>query len=216
MSQPADATPPTTLVAWLAEGALDPPLAALLWQLMEGGLPVTVAGPAGSGRHALLAALGELRPAPVARQRSRLPDVVEADSLIALDALLAAPPYGADGDELRTLGVVLILGAAGRDRPGVCVAHYVRPLELDGHGHVQRRPPAVLASWDPAAGRFDDYAWGILSELAARVGVEPRAFSTERLRRAAYLAGLAAAGVTSPDDVRQALAGYRMTAADAG
>ncbi|MFI5254724.1 MAG: hypothetical protein ACHQ15_04635 [Candidatus Limnocylindrales bacterium] len=212
MSRPTDQAPPTTLVGWLAQGALDPPLAALLWQLMEGGLPLTVAGPAGSGRHALLAALAELRPAPIARQRSRLPEVVEADSLAALDALLAAAPYGAQEDELRTLGVVLVLGAQRPDQPGVVVAHYVRPLELDGHGHVQRRPPAVLASWDPAAARFDDYAWGILSELAARVGVEARGFSAERQRRSAYLAGLVAAGDTSPDDVRRALAGYRVTA----
>jgi hypothetical protein len=194
---------------------MDADLAALLWQLMEAGVPLTVAGPADSGRATLLAALTELRPAGVPLPPTRLPAIAEADSLADLDARLAAPPFLASDDERRTLGVVLVLGrgADPGERTRVVAAHYVRPLERDGHGHVQRRPPAVLATWDPAIGRFDDYAWGILPELAARAGVAAPDFETERHRRAAFLADLATAGVVEPDAAGRALAGYAATGA---
>jgi hypothetical protein len=205
--------PPTSIVGWLAGGAMAPELAALLWQLVEGGLPLTVAGPPGSGRHALVDALTELRRAGVPLPPSRLPAVVEAESLAAVNASLAGPPFRAGDDALRTLGVVLILARGADARPRVVAAHYVRPVEQDGQGHIQRRPPAVLSTWDPGTGAFDDFAWGILPELAARVAVDPPAFAAERDRRATYLAGLVAAGVTGPDDVRRALAGYTTTRA---
>ena len=175
---------------------MDGPLAALLWLLLEGGLPVTVAGPAGSGPHALLEALDDMRPAGKPLPRSRLPAVVEAESLAALLALLSGPPNQASDDELRNLGVVVVLGEALGGSSRVVSAHYLRPVERDREGHLQRRPPAVLATWDQAAGRFDDFAWGILPELAARIGMEPGAFADERSRRAAHLEGLVAAGVT--------------------
>jgi hypothetical protein len=57
---------------------------------------------------------------------------------------------------------------------------------------VQRRPPALLAAWDATRDAFDDYAWGIVTELAARVGREPAEFDRERTRRATHLAGLVA------------------------
>jgi hypothetical protein len=203
--------PPRTIVGWLAAGALDAGLAALLWQLVEAGLPLTVAGPPGSGRQALVDALMELRRAGVPLPPSRLPAVVEADSLTAVNARLAGPPFRAAEDELRTLGVVLILARGADARPRVVAAHYVRPVEQDGQGHMQRRPPAVLSTWDAGTGAFDDFAWGILPELAARVGIDPPAFAAERDRRAAYLEGLVAAGVTDPADARRALAGYATT-----
>jgi hypothetical protein len=122
---------------------------------------------------------------------------------------MAAPPLAATDDELRNLGVVLVLGRTGA-AARVVAAHYVRPVERDGQGHIQRRPPAVLATWDQTSARFDDYAWGIVSELAPRIGMEPQAFSDERASRAVYLEGLTAAGVTGRDDVRLALAGYAL------
>jgi hypothetical protein len=203
--------PRTSIVGWLAAGTMDAGLAALLWQLVEGGVPVTVAGPAGSGRRALLEVLAELRPTGTPLPPSRLPAIVEADSLAAINERLAAPPFGASHDELRSLGVVLILGRTATGLPRVIAAHYLRPLERDGHGHLQRRPPAVLATWDPASGAFDDYAWGIMPELAARIGLDPATFEAERGRRAAYLSGLVAAGVTDRDEARRALAGYSAT-----
>jgi energy-coupling factor transporter ATP-binding protein EcfA2 len=54
----AEAVPPfRPLAALVADGVLDAELAAVLWLLVEAGIPVTVAGPRGSGRSTLLAAL---------------------------------------------------------------------------------------------------------------------------------------------------------------
>lgn len=185
--------PPRSIVGWIAAGALDADLAAVVWLLAEGGIPVVVAGAPGSGRSALLGAIRELAGA---RSRptmpSRLPGIVEGRSLEEVQAHLALAPLGVSEDELRGLGVVLVLEVAATGRRRVVAAHYVRPLERDGQGHVQRRPPALLAAWDATRDAFDDYAWGIVPELAARVGREPAEFDRERTRRATHLAGLVA------------------------
>lgn len=185
--------PPRTILGWIAAGALDADLAAVVWLLAEGGVPVVVAGAPGSGRSALLGAIRELAGAggrPT--MPSRLPGIVEARSLEEVQAHLAESPLRAGEDELRGLGVVLVLAVAATGRRRVVVAHFVRPLERDGQGHVQRRPPALLAAWDATRDAFDDYAWGIVTELATRVGREPAEFERERARRAAHLAGLVA------------------------
>ena len=52
----------------------------------------------------------------------------------------------------------------------VLAAHYLRPVARDVHGHVQRLPPAVLATWNPTAGAFDHFAWGVVGELGGRSG----------------------------------------------
>jgi hypothetical protein len=91
-------------------------------------------------------------------------------------------------------------------------AHYVRPVSRDAHGHVQRLPPAVLATWDPHADRHEHFAWGIAPELAVRIGRRTGDFLAEQDRRRDYLAGLAAAGVTDVDAVRAAIDGYRAAA----
>ena len=94
----------------------------------------------------------------------------------------------------------------------VVAAHYVRPVVRDAHGHVQRLPPAVLAAWEPRTDRLEHFAWGIVGELAGRTGLRAVEFEREQARRASYLAGLAAAGLIDPDDVRTAIAGYREAA----
>ena len=205
---PARPTPPS-ITAWLATGALDAELAALLWLLVEAGLRVTVAGPPGSDSGALLAALAAFGPSPVPGPGSRLPAIVEATSFADLRARLAGPPLGASEDELRTLGLVLVLEVAPPGDWRIAAAHYVRPPELDGQGHVQRRPPAILAAWDGRRGAFDDYSWGISAELAGRVGREPSEFEAERARRAGYLADLVAGRVLAPLDVMRAVSGYQ-------
>jgi hypothetical protein len=104
----------------------------------------------------------------------------------ALNAL-SDPSVGADPDERTRLGIVLAVDDdAGT--PLVTAAHYLRPLAVDPGGHVQREPPAVLATWSGAAGRWDHFAWGLIPELAGRLAVRPIDFEREQARRAADLA----------------------------
>jgi hypothetical protein len=99
---------------------------------------------------------------------------------------LTTEPVAATEDELARLGVVLILDdVGGTDR--VVAAHYLRPVARDAHGHVQRMPPAVIATWDPARGRFEHFAWGITAELADRIGMRPAELEREQARRTEVL-----------------------------
>ncbi|MCJ7710332.1 MAG: hypothetical protein MUQ32_05815 [Chloroflexi bacterium] len=252
------------LDAFLREGVLDAELAALAWLTLEGGIPIVVAGEAGTGRKALRDALQELLPAGARTVtlageaetfawkaeavelgwRHDGPWVPEADTeriragdggapvvLIAdledrsdaatwgeharltirslavgyglaatatgttlEDVLgrLASAPVGAIDDELTRLGVVLILGRDADGRRRVLAAHYLRPVARDLHGHIQRLPPAVLATWNPAAGRFEHFAWGVVGELAGRTGRRPVEFEREQAVRALELATRAA------------------------
>ena len=94
-------------------------------------------------------------------------------------------------DELARLGVVVVLG----DVDGMARAiatHYIRPVSRDGHGHVQRLGPAVLATYDPEANRFEHFGWGVIPELAMRVGRKAGDFeATIADRRAAIEEALA-------------------------
>ncbi len=110
-----------------------------------------------------------------------------------LDDLLERLDQGEVGtveDERSRLGVVLVMAGPDASRGArVAVAHYVRPVALDTHGHVQRMPPAVLATWNRSTDRWDHFAWGVMDELAGRVGMAPRDLEREQARRAALLAG---------------------------
>ncbi len=181
---------------------------------------------------------------------------VRADSLEQVLVHLAAPPASVSADELRRLGIVLVLaradlgttveptpqrrdaaaGGADRDgtsgtvaspthvhapagsapasargpgfgaegwRAGAC--HYVRPLELDAAGHLQRRPPAVLATWDPHRDQLEHFEWGVTAELAMRVGLARDDFEKEHVARTRIMAALVAAGRTSPEALHQLL-----------
>ncbi|MGZ6340554.1 MAG: hypothetical protein ACXWMX_01770 [Candidatus Limnocylindrales bacterium] len=156
---------------------------------------------------------------------------IRADSLAEVMGQLQAPPVGLTEDELRALGVVLVLGLVGRDGqrllladgspeakrlsldPNVgrriVAAHYLRPPERDAGGHVQRRPPAVLATWDAGRDCFEHFAWGIVPELGERTGRTSGDFEREQARRAAALAGLAAAAPASTEAVRATIAAIR-------
>jgi hypothetical protein len=106
---------------------------------------------------------------------------------------LHAPAIGTDPDERSRLGVVLAIGDdAGT--PRVTSAHYVRPVALDTHGHVQRQPPAILAAWNPAADRWEHFAWGVVPDLAGRLDIGAIELEREQVRRAGVLAGAAPAG----------------------
>ncbi len=109
------------------------------------------------------------------------------------DALntLNAPDVGTDADERSRLGVVLVVGAEGGiDR--ILAAHYIRPVALDTHGHIQRQAPAVLATWNDRAQQYDHFAWGLAADLAGRAGLRPVELETELARRATSLAEPAA------------------------
>ena len=106
-----------------------------------------------------------------------------------LDAL-HEPAVGTDDDERSRLGVVLALDDAG-GVTRVAAAHYVRPVARDMHGHLQRQPPAVLATWNGGTGRWDDFAWGVLPDLAGRLGVRPIDLERDQARRAGEIAAAA-------------------------
>ncbi len=126
---------------------------------------------------------------------------------------LSTPPVGATEDELARLGVVLILDEAGHR---VAAAHYLRPVSRDAHGHVQRLGPAVIATWDAAAGRFEHFAWGITAELAERVGMTPVQLEREQAIRAESIATLAASPERLTPRARGATLAVRARNADPG
>jgi hypothetical protein len=275
--QPDAVAPPAvddsaTVVDVVRAGVLDPELAGLVWLLVDGGVPLVVAGPgetadALGARTAVLDALLDF--VPSARMRRSIageteafawlggaeglgwhrdvPAAAEADepasTVILAGEIGTGPPATTTGDrarlvvravgrgfglaatarasrledlldllrhrpialtddELSNLGVVLVLAdrpVDGRAQPGlslalrrVVVAHYLRPLARDVHGHPQRLPPAVLATWDERIARFEHFSWGIAAELAGRVGRRTGDFERERERRSATLTAMAA------------------------
>jgi len=222
---------PPSLVALIAQGILDAELAALVWMLVEGRIPLVVAAPEGRTAagaqllagvlatvHAealddqLLAPLTPAGASSLTRGR-RAGGVVEARSLGEVRERLGSGPLPLNPDQLTFLGCVLVLDeavGAGRGRLRVTAAHYVRPLARDAHGHAQRLDPAVLATWDDRLGRYEHFAWGVLPEIAARLGRRAGDLEGDLHHRRDDLAGLAKAGVTKLDEVQRLVAGYRV------
>jgi hypothetical protein len=234
--QPAPARPgdPPSLVGLVARGIVDAELAALLWVLVEARVPVVVAAPAGragAGGQLLAGIIGSIHadeavdglaaPLTAAGASSlvrgrRAGGVVEAASLAEVRSRLGSGPLPLNDDQLTFLGCVLVLGEEGQGAAGrrgrlrVTVAHYVRPLARDAHGHSQRLDPAVLAAWDPRLERYEHFAWGVLPEIAARLGRRAGDLEADLHHRRDDLAGLAKAGVTELGEVRRLVAGYRV------
>jgi hypothetical protein len=225
---PADAP---SLVELIARGILDAELAALVWLLVEGGVPVVIAVPegrAGAGIQLLGGILGSIQPDEAGDARSalltpagaaslirgrRAGGVTEGASLQEVRDRLGGGPLPLSPDQLTFLGCVLVLGEATDGRRGrlrVTAAHYVRPLARDAHGHQQRLDPAVLATWDDRLGRYEHFAWGVLPEIAARLGRRAGDLEADLHHRRDDLAGLAKAGVTKLDEVQRLIAGYRV------
>jgi hypothetical protein len=183
--------PASVSIVWLIrEEVLDAELAALVWLLSDGGLPVNLAGED-----------AEL----VARLADGLRDVASEVTVVegaSLEDVLASTR-----DDPALLGVVLV---AGRGR--VVASHYVRPALRDAGGHLRPQNPAVLSTWEVGLGSFEHFAWGVIPELAERTRQRPGDFEVEHGRRREFLTGLAAAGLVASSDVRTALAGYRSAA----
>jgi hypothetical protein len=248
---PVPAVPgePPSLVELVRRGTLDADLAALVWTLVEGRIPLVVVAEAhlverGAAGDVLRGILGSLRPdlglagvdaadlaRPLAARSARElvhgdrpGGVAVGDSLEAVyDDLGSAPPAGLSEDELSFLGCVLVIGedalapVAAADpemEPSrairVLAAHYVRPLHRDEHGHAQLLGPAVLATWDPLAHAFEHFSWGVLPEIAARLGRRAGDLEADLHHRRDDLGGLASAGVTSLEEVGRLVAGYRV------
>ena len=176
--------PDTARIAGLIRRrALDAELAALVEVLAGYRLPLVVAAPESAPDAApeLLAAL-DARRVPVdldalgdgalallraASLGAGFASTIRAGSLEEVRDRLKVVA-GAGEDELSYLGVVVILDESGQ----VVAAHHVRPLALDGQGHVQRLGPAVLAARDARSGQLEHFAWGVMPELAARVSMK--------------------------------------------
>lgn len=206
----------------LRRGTLDPGTAALLWLLLDGGVPLVVAGAAPTEARRLLA--GDLLSLDPARRWVVLDADEEAVTTERLTALLrggagvgitlaardlegvidALTGSGLPEDAVRRLGIVVV---AEDVEPGLrcTVVHYLRPTERDAQGHLQRRPPAVLAAWDERGDSFEDYAWGITPELADRVDRSQADLEERQADRARFLAGLGP-GDDYPERARDHLA----------
>jgi hypothetical protein len=240
---------PPSIVELVRRGTLDAELAALVWLLVEGRIPLVIAAPdgivaSGAAGSILRGLLASLRPdlglaaidaadlaVPLRARSGRAVihgetpgGVARAGSLQDLrDDLGAEPPSGLSDDELSFMGCVLVLeedplpavlpadpAMAPERAIRVGAAHYVRPLHRDEHGHPQLLGPAVIATWDPLRLAFEHFAWGVLPEIAARLGRRTGDLEADLHHRRDDLGGLAAAGVTSLAEVGRLIAGYRV------
>ena len=165
-------------LGWRSNGTVSPGMPGAV---MVADLEEAEAGTWGGAAHLAIRALTAGCSLIAATGGTRLEDVL---------ARLGAPPVAASDDELARLGVVLVLADADANAasaPRVEAAHYLRPVARDPGGHVQRMPPAVLATRNRASGQFDHFAWGVTAELAAPTGRRPIAFEREQARRAAAI-----------------------------
>lgn len=200
----SDATKERTATELIAAGVLDPELAALLWLLLEGGVPLVVTTnhgtPAAEELRGAFAAL--VGPGHTTADGALPGGTVRGAGLE--DLLRISGAHDADDvpDDARELGVVLVLGQPDLgESVRLMRAHYVRPIERDAAGHIQRRPPALLSALDESTSRLDHFFWAITDELATRVEAEPHEFELAHRRRARLLAELVSARVFKGRDV---------------
>jgi hypothetical protein len=186
--------PQRALGGLVAGSVLDADLAATLWLLVEGGVPWLVCGPDGQDLDGVVVALLDLGQHAGATERPREPagrargpvrgpvhrpwNTLRAGSLREAMAVLQGDPFHLSDDQLRALGVIVVV-----DGNRVVAAHYIRPVERDREGHLQRRPPVVLATWNPERGAYEHFAWGVTPELAVRIGRTQADFEEEQARR---------------------------------
>jgi hypothetical protein len=137
---------------------------------------------------------------------------IHADRLEDVHEELRDPSVGLTDDELSYLGLIVIVrpdrAPGGEIRRRVVAAHYARPVSRDEHGHIQRLPPAVIAVRDERTDRLEHFAWGVMPELAIRLGRKAGDLDGDVADRAALLATLARDGVVDVDSVRAAIAAH--------
>ena len=138
---------------------------------------------------------------------------IHADRLEDVHDELRSPAIGLGDDELSYLGLILIArperGRDGQVRRRVVAAHYERPVSRDDHGHIQRLPPAVIAVRDERTGRLDHFAWGVMPELAIRLGRASGEVEHDQAARAAFLTELVHEGLVDVDSVRREIRQFR-------
>ena len=213
---------PRAITGWIQAGTLDPALAALTSILIESGLPLVVAGlnesvasgwTGGEVRDALGRTLLTCGLPPLPSTRTPAPVTVDAGSLesvLARMPLLSLDPGAEAG---ARVAIVAVLGADDtHDAWRVTATHLLRPPLRDGHGHVQRQGPAVLATWDPAIRRFEHFSWAVLPELAVLIERRAGDLESDIAARTDLLAGLVAHRVEDPGAVRLAIEAARATA----
>jgi hypothetical protein len=178
--------PGTDLRELVATEFIDIDLAALVLVLVERGVPLIVAGVeqdvAEKLRRAFAARVFAEQPTRDALAGGVVIGASLEDVLHRLGASADAHHDHDVPDEVRDVGIVLVV-RDGR----VSVAHYVRPIERDAAGHLQRRPPAVLAAWNDEAARMDSFHWAVTDELAARAGITREQLENDRDSRARAL-----------------------------
>jgi hypothetical protein len=181
--QPATQLPATAALA-VARGLMDADVAALTALLTQAGMPLTVAGTylddARRTRELLAGGSGGLA-------GKLTGGVMLADSLATVLRRAGGDPDGQLPDELRGMGLVAIVRRLPAFGPRLVSLHYLRPIERDAAGHLQRRPPALLVAWDESLDALDHFWWGIAGELAERVGWSLSDFMAEHRRRSALL-----------------------------
>lgn len=216
---------PAAITGWIEAGGLDAELAALVSILAEGGLPLVVAAPTatrGSGWSGsdVRDALGRTLAGPDVPARSRIraaaPVTVDAGSLEAVLARMPLLSLEAADDLGARVAIVIVVGADETDgRWRARAAHFLRPPLRDGHGHLQRQGPAVLATWDPVHEQFEHFAWAVLPELAVLIQRHAGDLEADIAARTDLLSGLVAHHVTDPGAVRLAIDAARAAAGSA-
>jgi hypothetical protein len=169
----------TDLRTLVATDALDADICSLALVLAEHGVPLVVAsGDRGLAEDVRRAFADQVRVTQPAR------DAIAGGVVIGTsleDVLRVLGGSSELSDDTRDLGVVLIFND-GR----FAIAHYVRPVERDGAGHLQRRPPAVLSA-RAATGGVDHFYWAYTDELALRAGITRHELEDEQAARSRAL-----------------------------
>ena len=176
-----------SLAELVGAGVIDSDLAALIGLLAERGVPLVVAA---RDQDAAARLRGAFTAAVLAGQPARnalAGGVVIADSFEEVLRRLGGAPTAELTDAARDLGIVLVVKDSHIE-----TAHYVRPIERDAAGHLQRRPPALLSAWSRERGALDHFYWSITDELASRAGTDPAALETDHQARMRQLGDIVA------------------------
>jgi len=172
------------------------PEEAFVWLTDPAGVGCLVAGAGGAPRgprstrliaHGLIERLSAVTTKTVVRSLVRgFPLIATAPGhdLAELLDLLRGANLRVPEDDLHRLGLVIVLGSDATAESRVESAHLLRAPALDGGA---RRPPALLATY-AGEGRWDDFSWAALPELAARVGATQAAYSSQLAARERELA----------------------------